>query len=238
PKTPTEADVLNIYRDLSKLADIERYLNLLYRPFTCFLNTKCHYNLRNLKHCLPGSIYDPDRHMALVTTRRMPFGNIKVYANGNIYCQALTRKSAVRVLFNFADALAELGDYSPSLCQPKFNLVNATFCMPFPLDLQALNVRNKPYSVYIPKKQPFLTYRMPDTMIKFAIFPVGYVYVMFSARPTLTRMAIAHILPILYSCRASSQQNQSDLELSHGDINFKLLWEKEFQRDDDFSIQW
>lgn len=30
-ETPTEADVLNIYNDVSKLADIERYLNVLYR---------------------------------------------------------------------------------------------------------------------------------------------------------------------------------------------------------------
>nr|XP_017026099.1 TATA-box-binding protein 2 [Drosophila kikkawai] len=237
-KTPTETDVLNIYKDLSKLTDIERHLNLLYRPFACFINTKCHYNLMNLSLCIPGCTYDPDRHMALVTTHRRPIATIKIYANGNIYCQAFNRINAYQVLSNFSEALAELSGYSPCLRQPKFNLVNATFCMPFPLDLQALNRRYERSTVYTPKKYPFLTYRMKDSMIKFAIFPVGYVYVMFSTYPEQTRRAIAHVLRVLYTCRAPNQQNQSDLELSHGDINFKLLWEKEFQRDDDFSIQW
>ncbi|KAH8248783.1 hypothetical protein KR032_003128, partial [Drosophila birchii] len=235
---PTEADVLNIYNDLSKLADIERYLNLLYRPFTCFLNTQCQYNLRKLRLCLPDSNYEPDRHMALVTTHRQPSGTIKIYANGNISCQAFTHFSAFKALTNFSEALAELGGYTPSLIEPKFNLVNATFCMPFPLDLQAIEVLKKPHTVYIPNEHPFLTYSIPGALIKFAIFPTGYVYVMFSNRPYDTQQAIVHILPILYACRATSQPNQSDLELSHGDINFQLLWEKEFQSNGDFSIHW
>ncbi|KAH8246339.1 hypothetical protein KR038_001039, partial [Drosophila bunnanda] len=237
PKTPTDADVLNIYNDYSKVADIERYLKLLFRPFTCFLNTKCQYNLRKLRLCLPDSTYDPDRHMALMTTYRMPSASIKIYANGNMYSQALTQYNAYKVLVDFSEALAELDGCSPSVIHPKFNLVNATFCMPFPLDLEALNERIKPNAVYIPKENPFLTYTTPRT-IQFVIFPMGYVYVMFCTSPYETRQAIVHVLPLLYTCRAPTQQNQCDLELTHGDINLMLLWEKEFQRDYDFSIQW
>ncbi|KAH8362643.1 hypothetical protein KR200_007337, partial [Drosophila serrata] len=238
PKTLTEADVLNIYNDCSKVADIERYLKLLFRPFVCFLNTKCQYNLRKLRHCLPDSTYDPDRHMALVTTYRRPCGVIKIYANGNMLCQALNQYDSYKVLVNFSEALAELNDCTPSLIKPKFNLVNATFCMPFPLDLQALKERIGPNATYTPTEHPFLTYIEPRTLIKYIIFPMGYVYVMLCTGMHETRMAIVHVLPILYSCRAPTQQNQTDLELTQGDINFKLLWETEFQKDQHFATQW
>ncbi|KPU74619.1 uncharacterized protein Dana_GF27117, isoform B [Drosophila ananassae] len=236
-RTPTEDDVLNIYQDVSKLADIERHLNMLYRrPFTCFSSTKAQYNLMELEVLLGNAKYDPDRHLALFVNRFHPVCSLKIYANGNIYCQAFSRESARRGLVNMVQLLQDTG-YSPSLPHIKFNVVNATFCVPFHLDLRRLHQCHFAHSQYSPTKQPFVTYRLPDTLIKFAIFPSGYVYVMFASLPRYTKLAIGHILPILYLYKASPV-DQGALGLCRGDINFQVLWEKEFQREDDFSIEW
>ncbi|KAH8413507.1 hypothetical protein KR009_011862 [Drosophila setifemur] len=237
PRTPTDSEVLSIYKDVSKLANIERHLNLLYRPFTCFVNTKSRYNLVEMEQLISHSRYDPQRHMALFVNRLMPVSSLKIYANGNIYCQGYSRKSARRGLENFVELLRSMG-YHPSLHLLKFNVVNATFCMPFHVDLGQLHQQHNTYTIYNPKRQPFLTYRMPHNLIKFAIFPMGYVYVMFAAMPGHTKEAIAHILPVLSRFKAPPRQDLGDITMSCGDIDFKVLWEKEFQRENDFSIEW
>ncbi|XP_070133728.1 uncharacterized protein Trf5 isoform X2 [Drosophila bipectinata] len=233
---PTEDDVLNIYQNVSKLVNIERHLNMLYRPFTCFASTKTQYNLMELEILLVNAKYDPDRHLALLVNRFHPVSSLKIYANGNIYCHGFSRESARRGLVEMVHVLQDSG-YSPSLRHMKFNVVNATFCVPFHVDLRRLYQCHSAYSQYNPTKQPFVTYRLPNTLIKFAIFPSGYVYVMYASMPRHTKLAIGHILPILYLYKASPS-HQGDIELCRGDVNFQVLWEKEFQREDDFSIEW
>ncbi|EDW77571.2 uncharacterized protein Dwil_GK24486 [Drosophila willistoni] len=230
---PTDFEILNIFQDISKLAKIEKYLNILYRPFVCFVNTKCEFNLPELNVIIPNAKYDPDQHSALFIKRTFPVGSLKVYANGNIYAHGYSRESAHTGLRRFIHHLEDF-EYKPLLRNPKYNVVNATFSMPFHVNLKQLHSGCYSRTSFSSKKT-FLTYWMDEWQIKLAIFPTGFVYVMFSTQPRHTRRAIQFILPVLYRYKELNTK-PIDMDKS-GDIDYKLRWEREFQREDDFSIK-
>ncbi|EDW25398.1 GL26452 [Drosophila persimilis] len=235
-ETPTDDDVVNIFSNLSVLPDIERHLQLLYRPFTCFVNTKCVYDLHALFEVLGNSRYEPEKHSALFVQRVYPVCNLTIYANGNIFCKAYSRDGARDGLSKFEEILELLG-YTPAFYNFQYNVVNATFCVPFPLDLEWLKLES--YSNIISdKSQPFIFHIMPKTGIKFAIFPTGFVYVLGCRQPNETNDAIAFILPILYRFKAETKRSQQDLSLSLGDISSSLHWEREFQKEQDLAMTW
>ncbi|XP_016974635.1 uncharacterized protein LOC108041265 [Drosophila rhopaloa] len=227
PRTPTEKEVLHIYEDVTKLSDIERYLNILYRPFSCLATTTSKYDLSELEVHLRHARFDPDRHLAVLVNRLSPMSSLKIYPNGNIYCQGYSREDARRGLINIVQELRDLG-YTPRLRRYKFNVVNATFSVPFHLNLEQLHLQNPRLTQYDPMSKPFLICKLMGTMVNSAIFPTGYVYVMSASNRGLIKLAIAQLLPILYRFK-DSEKDQSELSLSCGDINYKVLWENYFQ---------
>ncbi|EDW64263.1 TATA box-binding protein-like 1 [Drosophila virilis] len=222
----SDFDVLSIYADISKLSAVERYLNMLYRPFTCFVKTNCEFKLSELDCFLSDTRYEPDKHSALLIRLSSPICSLRLYDNGNICCQGYSYDSAALGIHRFIGTMEHLG-YSPVFQNPKFNVVNATFCMPFSIHLEQLYREYHEDCLYNPETRPYLTYQIRNSSIKLAIFHVGYVYVLLSSQPRFTQKAIAFIMPILFRHRAANRPNVA--ELSSGDINFKLLWENEFQ---------
>ncbi|XP_017155238.1 TBP-related factor [Drosophila miranda] len=236
PRTPTDDDVVNIFCNLSVLPDIERHLQLLYRPFTCHVNTNCVYDLHALHEVLENSRYEPEKHSALFAQRVYPVCTLTIYANGNVFCKGYSRDGAREGLSKFEEILEVLG-YTPAFYNLKYNVVNATFCVPFQLDLEWLKVESYT-NIIFDQSQPFIFHIMPKTEIKFAIFPTGFVYVLGCRLPNETNDAIAFILPILYRFKAESNRSQPDLSLSLGDISSSLYWEGEFQKQHDFAMSW
>jgi len=100
--------------------------------------------------------------------------------------------------------------------------------MPFCINLDEFYTEYRWNCLYTPEMHPYLIYKILDSTIKLAIFPMGYVYVLLSSHPKGTQKAIAHILPLLYRHRKLEMMTKN--ELSSGDINLKLLWENEFQK--------
>ncbi|XP_017130330.1 TATA-box-binding protein [Drosophila elegans] len=230
PGIPTQEEVLHIYRNVCQLTDIERYLNILYTPFSCLATTTSKYDLWELETFIPHARYDPERHLAVSVNRLMPVTSLKIYPNGNIYCQGFNRDATRRGVINIIEELRDLG-YNCRLRRCQFNVVNATFSVPFHLNLDQLHLQNPSFAQYDPIKKPFVTYTLWGTMVKFAIFPTGYVYVMSASTRGLVKLAISKLLPILY-CYKGSEQDESEQSLTCGDINYKLLWEKYFQEND------
>jgi len=118
--------------------------------------------------------------------------------------------------------------YSAKFYHPIFNVVNATFNMPFGINLDEFYDEYRWNCLYNRAMHPYLIYKIPDSSIKLAIFPMGYVYVLLSFHPKSTQKAIAHIMPLLYRHRKMEMMMENELNI--GDINFKLLWENEFQK--------
>ncbi|XP_041674051.1 TATA-box-binding protein-like 1 [Drosophila eugracilis] len=234
PSTPTEEEIFNIYEDVSKLWDIERYLNIVYKPFYCMGCTSYYFNLHELDLVMENARFEPDRHLAVFLTRTSPFCTVKIYPNGNIYCQSFNRDGAREGLSKVLQELRNLG-YYPRVQLYKYSVVNATFSVPFHLNLRKFHWQNPGITEYDPKKLPFLMYKMVGTLVNIAIFPTGYVYVMFASSRSLIKLAIAHILPILYRIKSPFEE-QSQLNLSSGDINYKVLWEKYFQ-DGNYAVE-
>ncbi|KAH8293175.1 hypothetical protein KR044_009657, partial [Drosophila immigrans] len=222
----TASDVMSIYREVAKLRAVERYLKLLYRPFTCQVDTKCRYKLGELDCFLSNTRYEPNEHSALFV--RTSQCTLRVYINGLICSQGYSYDSAALGIHRVIDSLEELG-YSPVFSNPVFNVINATFSMPFAIDLKGLYEEYTVYCRYDPQTHPYLTYEMCNSNVKLAIFAQGYVYVLLASSPRLTHDAISHILPLLYRHSVQELVKDNEGELSCGDINFKLLWEKEFQ---------
>ncbi|XP_060666063.1 uncharacterized protein LOC132798281 [Drosophila nasuta] len=226
----TISDVLTIYSHVPKLQAVERYLNLLYRPFTCQVNTKCRYKLSEMASFLSMTCYEPNKHSALLVRIPRPACNLKVYANGMIISQGYSYESAALGIHRMVDYVEEFG-YRPVISKLTFNVVNATFSMPFAIDLNGFYEQNLKLCRYDPQTNPYLTYEMPDSIVKLTIFPQGFVYVLLACSPRLTQDAISQILPLLYRHRVEElvKDDERELLLSFGDINFTLLWEKEFQ---------
>ncbi|XP_022214966.1 uncharacterized protein LOC111069284 [Drosophila obscura] len=235
-RTPTDFDVVNIFTNISVLPDIERQLQLLYRPFTCFVSTKCVYDLSELCFFIANATYEPDKHSALFVQRVKPVCTLTIYANGNVCCKGYSREGARDGLSKLEEVL-EMAGYSPAFSHFRYNVVNATFCVPFQLDLEWM-IQESYHNVISNNDQPFIFHIMPKTKIKFAIFPTGFVYVLGCKLPNETKDAIAFIMPILYRFKAERHGSPHDLQLSLGDISSRLLWEREFQKQEDFSISW
>ncbi|XP_034472936.1 TATA-box-binding protein-like protein 1 [Drosophila innubila] len=223
----SDFDILSIYSDISKLSAIEEHLNLLYRPFTCFVKSRCNYKLYELECLLSNTRYEPHKHPALFIRHSNPSSSLRVYDNGNICSQGYSYDGSALGAKCFMNTMEQLG-YSPMFYHPKFNVVNATFCMPFCINLDNFYLEYRRDCLYNPETHPYLIYKVPDSSIKLAIFPMGYVYVLLSSNPKSTQKVIGHILPLLY--RHRNLELITERELSSGDINFKLLWENEFQK--------
>ncbi|EDW87424.2 TATA-box-binding protein-like 1 [Drosophila yakuba] len=236
PRVPRQKDVLSIYENVAKLADIERYLNILYKPFYCLGITTCHFNLSELDLVLENSTFEPEKQMAVLVQRYSPICSLKIYPHGNIYCQAFASSSAREGMSNIMRELRYLG-YRLRLRRLKVNAVNATFSVPFHLSLRQFHLQNPVLTRYDTSMHPFLMYKMMGTTVEMAIFPTGYVIVLFATNRGITQLAIAHILPILYRLK-DPNQDQSKLSLSSGDIDYKLLWENHFQKKGDMTNDW
>ncbi|XP_016955028.1 TBP-related factor [Drosophila biarmipes] len=236
PRTPTEEEVLKIYEDVSVLGDIERFLKIVYKPFYCYAMTESKFNLEELELLMDNARFERDKQMAVFVTRYSPICSLKIYPNGKVYCHAYSREGTRTGLIKIIRELREIG-YAPRWRRLKFNVVNATFSVPFHLNLWQFHSQNKRDTKYDPLKLPFLTYKMVGTMVKMAIFPTGYVFVMFATTRGYTKLAIAHVLPILYGVK-DEEQDHSEIELNMGDIDYKVIWEKFFQNEYDLSIDW
>ncbi|XP_034129287.1 uncharacterized protein LOC117584472 [Drosophila guanche] len=233
---PTDIEVVNIFRNLSVLPEIERHIQLLYRPFTCFVSTKCVFNLYDLSFDIANATYEPHKQSAVFVQRVKPVCTLKIYTNGSICCKGYSREGTRVGLLKF-EAVLKAAGYRPVMASFRYNVVNATFCVPFQLNLEWM-ILSSDHSIVHDNGQPFVFHPMPKTTIKFAIFPTGFVYVLGCKLPNETKYAIAFIMPILYSFKAESQESQQDLQLSLGDISSRLLWEREFQKQEDFSMAW
>ncbi|XP_017006838.3 uncharacterized protein Trf5 [Drosophila takahashii] len=236
PRTPTEEEVLKIYEDVSTLGDIERHLNIVYKPFSCFATTPCEFNITKLKSLMDYAIFEPDKQLSVTIQRFAPICSLKIYPNGNVYCQAYSQEGTRTGLVKIRQELNGLG-YNFRFRRLTFNVVNATFCVPFHLNLMQFHLQDPVATDYDPLRQPFLTYKMRGTMVKLAIFPTGYVFVLFATTRGFIKLAIARILPLLYGLK-DEDQDQSKLGLSCGDIDYKVLWEKYFQDSDDLLNDW
>ncbi|XP_043652231.1 TATA-box-binding protein-like 1 [Drosophila teissieri] len=236
PRVPRQKDVLSIYENVAKLADIERYLNILYKPFYCLGITTCQFSLSELDLVLENTTFEPEKQMAVLVQRYSPICSLKIYPHGNIYCQAFGSSSAREGMSNIMRELRYLG-YRLRLRRLKVNAVNATFSVPFHLSLRQFHQQNPVLTRYDTSMHPFLMYKMMGTTVEMAIFPTGYVIVLFATTRGITQLAIAHILPILYRLK-DPQQDQRKLSLSSGDVDYKLLWENHFQKKGDMTNDW
>ncbi|XP_026835217.1 uncharacterized protein LOC113564133 [Drosophila erecta] len=236
PTKLRQKDVLSIYENVAKLGDIERYLNIIYKPFYCLGITTCQFNLLELDHVLENTTFEPEKQMAVIVQRYSPICTLKIYPHGNIYCQAFGNSSAQEGMTNIMRELRYLG-YRARLRRLKVNAVNATFSVPFNLSLRQFHLQNPVLTRYDTSMHPFLMYKMMGTTVELAIFPTGFVIVLFAATRGITQLAIAHVLPILYRLKAPNQ-DQSKLCLSSGDIDYKLLWENHFQKNGDMTNDW
>ncbi|ALC38048.1 CG15398 [Drosophila busckii] len=227
----TDYDILTIYKNVSKLSAIESYLKISYRPFQCFVNCRTELKLLEVETFLPKTDYTPDRHPALFVRLSNPVCSLRVYENGNIYCQGYSCNGAASGIQSFIASLEILG-YEPVFHNPVFNVVNATFCLPFRVDLEQLYLENRDACVYNPETHPYLMYKVPDLTIKLAIFSTGCVFVLLSLQPICTQKAIAYIMPVIYRHKATRAGSgvREEAEVCSGDINFNLLWENEFQK--------
>ncbi|KMY87715.1 uncharacterized protein LOC6730751 [Drosophila simulans] len=236
PGKPRLKDVLSIYENGGKLGELERYLNIIYKPFYCLALTTSKFHLMKLHLALKSTAFEPNKHTALNVYRYSPIRSIKIYPHGNIYCQAFSKSSARSGLTHILRELMFLG-YAPRVRRLKTNAVNATFSVPFNLSLMQFHLENPGVTRYDTSKFPFLVYKMMETTVEIAIFPTGYVIVLFSTSMEITKLAIAHTLPILYRFK-DPNQDEYKLSLSSGDIDYKLLWENHFQKNGDRTTDW
>jgi len=198
--------------------------------------TTSKFHLLELDMGLKNTAFEPEKHMALFVYRYSPTRSIRIYPHGNIYCQAFCKNSARYGLANILKELRYLG-YAPRLRRLKTNAVNATFSVPFNLNLRQFHLENPVVTRYDTSKYPFLVYKMMGTTVEIAIFPTGYVIVLFATTMEITKLAIAHILPTLYRLK-DPYQEQCKLSHSSGDIDYKLLWENHFQKNGDKTTDW
>ncbi|EDW05059.1 GH23390 [Drosophila grimshawi] len=229
----TDSDVMSIYKDVSKLCAIEKYLHMLYRPFVCHLRIGCSLDLKQLSKHLWNTRYEPQISSALIVRLSKPACSLKVYNSGYVSCQGYNYGGAAAGVQHFMAIIENLG-YLPLLQQPIHNVVNATFSMPFAIDLNGIYVAHRINCFYNPESFPYLVYEFYEHCIKVAIFPMGYVYVLLSTQPSHTRKVISLILPVLYRHRVAYgdtklHRSNGETQLSIGDINYQLLWENNFQ---------
>ncbi|KAH8337533.1 hypothetical protein KR074_000255 [Drosophila pseudoananassae] len=231
PEVPDfEIDFENAFENLSKLAEVEKHLELLYKPFTCVMDVSCRFNMFELCILLPDSRYDPVIHPSVDIRMRNPSANVKIFSGGKMVSTALTAASARNALFKVVRVVQEL-DYKADIKNFSKNIVNASFMMPFKIDLQRLKQLYSDKVTHNHAKRPFITYTLDDDGVRFAVFPTGYVLALHSSGRSETTAAIAAFLPILsrfMNGYATSAERQGGMV---GDISYKLLWERRLEED-------
>lgn len=225
-----EIDYDNIYENIGNASEMEKQLQLLYRPFTCLVDVNCRFSLYELAILLDDARYEPAHHPALFVRLHNPSAEIKLYAGGKIHSTALTANSARTGLLKIIQMVEEL-DYKTDITDFSKNIVHASFCLPFKLDLEMLTELHGEHISGNRETRPFITYKIDGTAIRFAVFPNGYVLVLHSKQHSETRAAIAGFLPILAQFRNGYLTHSEKHGSLCGDISFKLLWERKLEED-------
>ncbi|KAM8718021.1 hypothetical protein ACLKA7_004689 [Drosophila subpalustris] len=225
-----DIDYDNIFENIEGIAEIEKHLQLLYRPFTCLVDVNCRFSLFELAILLDNSRYDPAHHPALSIRLRNPSAEAKIYSGGKITTTALTADSARNALLKVIHMVEEL-DYKTDITNFSRNIVHASFCLPFKLDLEMLSELHGDQVSGNRQVRPFVTYKIEGTALRFAVFPNGFVLVLHSKQHSETRAAIAAFLPILVQFRNGYLTHTEKHGSLCGDISFRLLWERKLEED-------
>nr|XP_017006760.2 uncharacterized protein LOC108063980 [Drosophila takahashii] len=225
-----DIDYENIFEDVSKLSKVEKHLQLLYRPFTCAMDANCRYNMYELCLLMADSRYDPGSHPSVVVKVTHPSAQVKIHAAGKIVATALNADSARSALFKVIRILQDL-DYKADMKNFTKSIVNASFSMPFKLDLVLMSRLHAEEVTHNRNKRPFITYTDEKIGVRFAVFPTGFVLVLHSTSHSETREAIAAILPILARFKNGYPTTAEKEGLLVGDLSYKLLWEKRLEED-------
>ncbi|EDW12800.2 uncharacterized protein LOC6577391 [Drosophila mojavensis] len=225
-----EIDYDNVYENIAKASEMEKQLELLYRPFTCLMDVNCQFSLFELAILLDDSRYEPAHHPALFVRLHKPSAEIKIYSGGKIQSTALTANSARTALLKVIQVVEEL-DYKADITSFSRNIVHASFCLPFKIDLEMLSEMHSEHISGNRETRPFITYKVDGTSIRFAVFPNGYVLVLHSKQHSETRAAIAGFLPILAQFRNGYLTHSEKYGSLCGDVSFKLLWERKLEED-------
>ncbi|XP_026843472.1 uncharacterized protein LOC6596366 isoform X1 [Drosophila persimilis] len=220
----------NIFEDVGKLSAVEKHLQLLYRPFSCVIEMICRFNIFELCILISDSCYDPGCHPSVSVRTVNPTGLVKIYSGGKMVSTALTAESARICLFKVVRMVEEL-DFKVNVKNLSRNIVHASFCMPFSLDLDRLYEQHPTKVTRNCRARPFITYTIEGENIVFAIFPSGFVLVLHSTKHSETRAAIAALLPILAQCKDGSTKQSEKQGRVCGDVSFKLLWEHRLEQD-------
>ncbi|KAH8282750.1 hypothetical protein KR054_009457, partial [Drosophila jambulina] len=226
----SEIDYENIFEDLSKLAEVEKQIQLLYRPFICVMDFSCRFNLYELGILMPDTRFDPGSHPSVSVRLHNIFAQVKIYAGGKMVATALSADAARSALFKVIRMVQEM-DYKPDIKTFSKNIVHASFCMPFKIDVNLMAEQHAEQVTSNPKKRPFITYTTENAGVRFAIFPTGYVVVLHSSCHSETRTAIAALLPILAKVRNGYPKDGEVQETQASDVTYKLLWEKKLDED-------
>ncbi|EDW03298.1 uncharacterized protein LOC6562861 [Drosophila grimshawi] len=225
-----EIDYDNIYDNIESLVEIEKHLQLLYRPFTCVVDVNCRFRLHELAILMDDVLYEPTHHPALFVRLRNPSAELKLYAGGKITSSALTASAARMALLKVIHMVENL-NYNTDITNFSKNIVHASFCLPFKIDLEMLSEMHSDHVIGNREMRPFITYKIDGTAIRFAIFPNGYVLVLHSTQHSETRAAIVGILPILAQFRNGYLTPTEKNGSLRGDISFKVLWERKLEDD-------
>ncbi|KAH8403018.1 hypothetical protein KR222_003159, partial [Zaprionus bogoriensis] len=220
----------DIFEDVGKLQAIEKQLQLLYRPFTCLVDVNCRFSLYELSILLDDSRYDPAHHPALFIRLRNPTAEVKLYAGGKISSSAVTADSARTALLKVIHMVEEL-DYKTEITHFSKNIVHASFCLPFKIDLELLSEMHADQISGNRETRPFITYKIEGTAIRFAVFGNGFVLVLHAMQHSETRAAIAGFLPILVQFQNGFLTPTEKFGSLCGDISFRLLWERKLEED-------
>jgi len=145
---------------------------------------------------MADSRYDPASHPTVSVKVTHPSAQVKIHAAGKIVATALNSDSARIALFKVIRVLQDL-DYKPDIKNFGKSIVNASFSMPFKLDLELMSRLHAEEVTYNWSKRPFITYTDEKEGVRFAVFPTGFVLVLHSNGHSETREAISAFLPIL-----------------------------------------
>ncbi|KAH8353634.1 hypothetical protein KR084_012341 [Drosophila pseudotakahashii] len=225
-----DIDYENIFENVSKLSEVEKQLQLLYRPFTCAMEANCLFNMEELGLLMADSRYDPGSHPSVAVKVAHPSARVKIHACGKVVATALNAESARNALFKVIRILQDL-DYKADMKNFTKCTVNASFSMPFKLDLELMSRRHAENVTHNRSKRPFITYTDEKMRVRFAVFPTGFVLVLHSTGHSETREAIAAFLPILTKFENGYPTAAEKEGLLVGDLSYKLLWEKRLEED-------
>ncbi|KAH8307958.1 hypothetical protein KR059_003565, partial [Drosophila kikkawai] len=225
-----EIDYEAIFKDSSKLAGVEKPIQLLYRPFICVMNFGCRFNLYELAILMPDTRFDPGSHPSVSVRLHNTFAQVKIYAGGKMVATALSTDAARNALFKVVRMVQEM-DYKADIQTFSKNIVHASFCLPFKLDVSLLSQLHAEHVTRNPKRRPFVTYTTENEGVRFAIFPTGFVMALYSSCHNETRSAIAALLPILARVQNGYPTAAELQEWQARDVNYKLLWEKKLEDD-------